>query len=63
MNLFEYLDYRGDTPFSQVAFGEVDNLILSEICYLDNEDLVSSYPTDQVDALGEVVKRFFFLHK
>ncbi|MBO5924647.1 MAG: DUF2974 domain-containing protein [Clostridia bacterium] len=63
MNLFEYLDYRGDTPFSQVAFGEVDNLILSEICYLDNEHLVSSYPTDQVDALGEVVNRFFFLHK
>ena len=63
MNLFEYLDYRGDTPFSQVAFGEVDNLILSEICYLDNEHLVSSYPTDQVDALGEVIKRFFFLHK
>ena len=63
MNLFEYLDYRGKESFAKVAFNEVDNLILSEICYLDNEHLVSDFPTDRIDALGEVVGRFFFLHK
>ena len=34
-NLLDYLDWRGDLPLSAVPFNEVDNLILSELSYLD----------------------------
>ena len=38
--LFEYLDWRGDVPFSADPFNEVDNLVLSELAYVDFEGLV-----------------------
>ena len=34
-NILDYLDWRGDIPLSAVPFNEVDNLILSELSYLD----------------------------
>lgn len=33
MNIFDYLDWRGDLSFKQSAFNEVDNLIISEMAY------------------------------
>ncbi len=41
-NLMEYIDWRGDLNFSAVPLNEVDNLILSAICYVDFEGIVSS---------------------
>ncbi|MBQ9664215.1 MAG: DUF2974 domain-containing protein [Oscillospiraceae bacterium] len=35
MNIFGYLDWRADVPFSAVPFNDVDNLILSELAYTD----------------------------
>lgn len=34
-NINEYLDWRGDVPFSIDPFNDVDNLILSELAYTD----------------------------
>lgn len=34
-NLLDYLDWRGDLTLAQAPFNEVDNLILSELSYLD----------------------------
>ena len=39
-NLFDYLEWRGDIPFSIDPFNEVDNLILSELAYLSYRDIV-----------------------
>lgn len=39
-NLFDYLDWRGDIPFSTDPFNEVDNLVLSELSYVDFEGIV-----------------------
>ena len=39
-NLFDYLDWRGDLPFSAAPFCEVDNLILSLVSYLDFSSLL-----------------------
>ena len=41
-NMMDYIDWRGDIEFSQVPLNEVDNLILSAICYVDFEGIVSS---------------------
>lgn len=32
-NLFDYLDWRGDIPFSQVPFNQIDALMLAHISY------------------------------
>ncbi len=34
-NVFDYLDWRGDVPMAADGFGEVDNLILAKLAYLD----------------------------
>lgn len=40
MNVFDYLDWRGDLSFEYVPLNEVDNLIFSELAYLNLEDIV-----------------------
>lgn len=37
-NLFDYLLWRGDLPFSAVAFNEVDGMILARFAYADLEN-------------------------
>ncbi len=34
-NINDYIDWRGDVPFSLAPFNEVDNLILAELVYTD----------------------------
>ena len=39
-NLLDYLRWRGDLSFEADPFNEIDNLILSELCYLDFAGIV-----------------------
>lgn len=34
-NIIDYVNWRGDIGFDISAFNEIDNLILSELCYID----------------------------
>ena len=47
-NVRDYLTWRGDLSFAQSAFNEVDNLILTEITYMDFSDVV---PADFADSI------------
>ena len=47
-DLFDYLDWRGDIPLSQVPFGPVDNLILSTLSYVRFETVLPSEPGSSV---------------
>ena len=40
MNVFDYLDWRGDMSFFFSPFNEVDNLIFAELAYLNLENIV-----------------------
>ena len=40
--VFDYLDWRGDVPFSADPFQEVDNLVLAELAYTDFRGIVPS---------------------
>ncbi len=40
-NILDYLDWRGDVPFSADPFNEIDGLILSQFCYVPLEGVVS----------------------
>ena len=41
-SLFEYLNWRGDIPFSQSSLNELDSLIFAELSYIPYDDKVSS---------------------
>lgn len=64
-NMFDYLDWYGDFDFRTVPFGEVDNLILSQLSYLDLQGVVPS--ADEKDtfksvSVAEAAERFAELH-
>ena len=47
-NFIDYLKWRGDLSFSASPFNEVDNLIFSQLCFVDFSDIVSSAPEEQI---------------
>lgn len=61
-NMMDYLDWRGDIPFSKDPFNEVDNLVLSEIAYTDFEGIVPAPGHFKSIRLKDASKRFFELH-
>ena len=72
-NMMDYLDWRGDVPFSVDPFNEVDSLVLSEVAYVDFEGIVPR-PDEEVQEdhlrragipvvrLADAVKRYWELH-
>ena len=61
-NIFDYLDWRGDLPFSADPFNAVDNLILSEIAYTDLDGLIPGETSGGTVSLEEVSAAFFHLY-
>ena len=59
-DLFEYLKWRGDLPFSQVPPTPVDALILSELSYLKLDGIVPDTPSRTI-SLSEAAERFLAL--
>ncbi len=51
-NILDYLAWRGDLSFEKDAFNEVDNLILSELCFFDFGEIMSK---DEILNLGTAV--------
>ena len=60
MNVFDYLEWRGDVPLSTSPFNPVDNLVFAELVYTDFSEIVPNDGT--VLPLSEVRDRFFTLH-
>ena len=60
-NIMDYLDWRGDLSFEVSEFNEVDNLILSELVYVDFTDIVPPTKEGAV-SLKKASKKFFERH-
>ncbi len=45
-NMMDYLDWRGDLTFAQAPFNEVDNLLLTELVYVDFTGIVPALSYD-----------------
>ena len=41
MNILDYVDFRGDLTFAERPFNEVDNLVFSELSYVEMDDFIS----------------------
>ena len=62
-NMIDYIDWRGDLTIGQDPFNEVDNLILSEFCFLDLAGIVPAVETGKLVPLGEAVEAYFRRHQ
>ena len=60
-NILSYLKWRGDISFSKSPFNEVDNLILSMLCYLPLEEVVPS-PGKRSVLLIKAAESYFSVH-
>jgi hypothetical protein len=53
-DILSYLDWRGDLSFKERPFNDVDNLILSELAYLDMTGIVPGPGEEGIMALRDV---------
>ena len=60
-NLFDYLSWRGDIPFSVDPFNEVDNLILSSVAYTDFRGIVPE--NEEEISLQDACTAYFARHE
>ncbi|MCI8490562.1 MAG: DUF2974 domain-containing protein [Lachnospiraceae bacterium] len=61
-NMMDYLLWRGDLLFEQAEFNEVDNLIFSELVYVDFLDIVPAVGEERAISLKEASAEFFKRH-
>ncbi len=61
-NMMDYLDWRGDLSFAQAEFNEVDNLIFSELVYVDFQNIVPPPGSGKGISLKEANRIFFLSH-
>ena len=61
-NIFDYLDWRGDIPFSADPFNEVDNLVLSYLSYVDFEGIVPEPGRLEKLPVAEVSREYWRIH-
>lgn len=55
----DYLEWRGDLSFKEAAFNEVDNLILSQLAYVNFDGIVPGVAYDEVVTLEAACELFF----
>ena len=53
LNIIDYLDWRGDVPFSAAPFNPVDNLILSQFSYISLDGIA---PGTMREVVSELIK-------
>lgn len=58
-DIMDYLDWRGDLSFKQAAFNEVDNLILSQLAYVNFDGIVPGIAYDECVTLEAACELFF----
>ncbi|UOE94529.1 DUF2974 domain-containing protein [Alkalihalobacillus sp. LMS39] len=61
-NIIDYLDWRGDLSLKQSPFNEVDNLVLSQMAYINFEEIVSPVESNESITIKEAAERYFALH-
>ncbi len=58
----DYLDWRGDLTFAQSPFNEVDNLLLSQLVYVDLAGIVPGPESKEKIRIAEASRIFFATH-
>lgn len=59
--IFDYLKWRGDLLFQERACNEIDNLILSELSYIEMEGIAPDLKSNERISLSEVPEQYLKL--
>ena len=59
-DVFDYLKWRGDVPFTADPFNEVDNIILAELAYVDFDGILAD--SFRRTSLNKVCRDYFAAH-
>lgn len=62
-NIIDYLEWRGDLSMEADSFNEVDNLLFSQISYVDFEEIVGGIASNQNCTIGKAFTKYKKLHK
>ena len=62
-NMIDYIHWRGDLTMEQDPFNEVDNLILSEFCFLELTGIVPAMEEGAAVPLGAAAAAYFRRHE
>lgn len=61
-NMMDYLEWRGDLTFRQAPFNEVDNLLLTELVYVDFTGIVPGQDSEEAVFLKDASRLFWERH-
>lgn len=61
-NILDYLDWRGDLTFNQSPFNEVDNVILSQLSYVNFDHIVPPKGSSADITIAEAAAVYFQQH-
>lgn len=61
-NIEDYIKWRGDLSFRQDPFNDIDNLILTQIAYVDFEGIVPDMEMENGLTLSKVCDKFFRIY-
>lgn len=62
-NILDYLDWRGDITIDQSPFNDIDNLIFTQLCFIDFDSIVPSFKESGSISIAEAANSFFSLNK
>lgn len=58
-NMLDYIDWRGDLTFEQSPFNDIDNLIFTQLSYIDFDEIVTSPDQSGFISLEKAAEIFF----
>ena len=60
-NIFDYVHWRGDLSFNKAKFNELDNIIFTQICYVDFSMSIEGFPSKNTVLLKDAINKTFEL--
>lgn len=61
-NILDYIEWRGDISFKNAPFNEVDNLIFSQLSYMNFDGIVPGRRSEKTIALKDAVTKYVKLY-
>lgn len=61
-NMLDYIDWRGDITIDKSPFNDIDNLIFTQLCFIDFDGIVPGFEETGFVRLADAAEKFFQAH-